>query len=106
MKSNAARKLVVGHEQIQNLLVMRESLDALKKRYELLENSVRATEQEIIALIESGTNIECAFDLQIRTTERRYPSWKSYFVEAAGAEAAERVLAATAPTIYKTLVVK
>ena len=106
MKSNAARNIQITEFQIQELLAQRESLDALKKRYELLENSVRATEQEIIVLVESGAEIRTSYDLQIRKSERRFPSWKAHFAEVAGAEAAERVLNETTPTIYKTLVVK
>lgn len=106
-RSNAAlKRSIVTRTQIQSLLAMRESLDAMKKRYDLLENSVKATEQEIIAQIESGIEVDSDYDLQIRTSERRYPAWKSYFVEVAGAAAAERVLAETLPTIYKTLIVK
>jgi hypothetical protein len=77
MKSKAAlRKQSIGYEKVQSLLAMRESLDALKRRYDLLESCVKATEREIIDLLESGTEVSCRYELQIRSIERRYPHWK------------------------------
>ena len=104
-QSNALRKPIIAPIQIENLLAMRESLDSLKKRYQLLEDSVKATEQEIIEQIEQGAEIAGRYVLQIRATERRFPSWKNYFVEVAGCEAAERILLNTIPTVYKNLII-
>jgi hypothetical protein len=105
--SNAAlKKMVITDTEIQSILAMRESLDSMKKRYELLEDSVIASEQDVIAKLEAGAEVLTDKELIVRTLERRYPSWKSYYVELAGAEAAERVLAETTPTIYKALIVK
>ncbi len=108
--SNTALKLVVTDTQVQGLLAMRESLDSLKKRYELLENSVKAQEQEIIALVEAGATVNSSHELRIRATERRYPHWKeSYAVVAAqlpSAPTTEEVLANTIPLVSKTLIIK
>ncbi len=105
--ANAAlKKSDITDVQIQNLLAMRETLDAIKKRYELLQDSVKATEQEIMSLLESGAEVLSSQVVQIRTREARYPSWKSHYVEIAGADAAELVLNATTPTVFKTLVIK
>lgn len=106
MKSNALKKPEISRTQIEQLESMREAMDSMKKRYELLENAVKAGEQEIIYAIESGAGSPTGYDLQIRQIERRFPSWKAHYASLAGGDAAERVLAATPATIYKTLVVK
>ena len=104
--SNAAlSKPVLTGTQIQALEVMRESLVAIKKRYQLLEDSVKAAEADIIHALERGASAPAGLVLRIRVTERKYPSWKSHFAEVAGAEAAERVLADTSPTVHKSLVI-
>src|SRR5690349_19647825 len=110
MKSNALKKPVINNEQVESLLAMRESLDALKKRYELLENAVKGSEQELISLLESGAEIHSDHELMVRATERRYPHWKEAYatlsIQVPGAPNTEEVLANTVPTISKVLVIK
>jgi hypothetical protein len=68
--TTALKNRVINQQQVQALLVQREALDAIKKRYELLENSVRATEQDIIRQLEAGARAQCGHELSIRTVER------------------------------------
>lgn len=104
--NNARKRQQISSTEIEALIARREALDGLKKRYELMEVSVRATEADLIKAIQSDADVPNGYDLQIRTTERKYPSWKSHFAAICGAEATARVLDETAPTVYKTLIVK
>lgn len=109
-RSNAGRIPAISHEKIHGLLAMRESLAAIKRRYEMLEDSVKATEAELIEGIESGCAFPPGIDLQIRTIERRYPHWKAAYAAVAaqvpGAKSVDVVLSETLPTLCKSLIVK
>ena len=96
----------VSNLEIEELIVKRETYLSFKKRFELLENDVKTIEQELIKRIESGADINSSHEIDIRASERRYPSWKTHFAAVAGADEATRVLRETIPTIRKTLVVK
>lgn len=105
--SNTARKhQQISPIEIEALVARRDALDGLKKRYDHMEASVRATEADLIEALRLGADVPQGYDLQVRTTERKYPSWKSHFAAVCGAEATARVLGETTPTIYKILIVK
>jgi len=112
MKSNTAvlKKPVISQQQIEALLVQRETLDSFKKRYELLENSVKATEQELIRLLEAGADVNADYELKIRSTERRFPHWKEHYAilanQVPSAPGTDEILANTSPSVSKVLVVK
>lgn len=105
MKTNALLKSAITSQEVESLIAMRVSLEGLKKRYRLLEDSVKTAELNIISRIESGTDLPERFFLQIKIIERRYPHWKAHFAELAGRNAAEEVLRQTPATITKTLVI-
>jgi hypothetical protein len=105
--SNTARKLQqISSTEIEAFIARRDALDGLRKRYDLMEASVRATEAGLIEAFQSGADIPHGYDVQVRTTEWKYPSWKSHFASICGAEGTARVLSETAPTVYKSLIVK
>ena len=105
-QSSALKQPVVTNNEVLSLLAQREALESLKVRVERLSESVQAIETSIIARIEDGALVDSEHSLLVREVARRYPHWKSHFAALAGTEAAERVLADTAPTITKSLVVK
>ncbi len=104
MNPNALKKVAVTNTEIEQLLALRETQKELKRRLELIDQSVDSTEQAIISKLDSGANISaCGFGLEVKQVERRYPAWKEHFIDLAGKEAADRVLAETDPKVYRNL---
>lgn len=102
----ALRQPIITNNEVLNLLAQREALDSLKARMARLSESVQAIEASMITRIEDRAFVDSEHSLLVKEVARRYPHWKSHFAALAGAEATERVLADTAPTITKSLVVK
>ncbi len=108
MKSQTvARKTAsISEEMLESLLAQRQTRDSLRKRLEMLDAAIESSESEVISLLESGATQPAGYEIEVKVTERRYPSWKSHFAEIAGAEETERVLRETIPTITKSLIVR
>lgn len=107
MKSNAVKKPVISTIEVNEYLAMRESIAALKRRIELLTESLDQSEQNLIAKIDLGANTDaCGFLLSVRESEKRFPAWKEHYIEACGQEKAERILKSTEPKLYRDLVIK
>jgi hypothetical protein len=88
-------------------MAMRETQRALKDRLELMDRSIKDAETNLIAQIEAGADItQCGYDVSVQAVERRYPTWKEHFIESLGKDAADAVLEATKPTVYKRVVIK
>ncbi len=102
----ALKQPIVTNNEVLNLIAQREALESLKARMERLSESVKAIEASMIAKIEDGAFVDSEHSLLVKEFVRRYPHWKSHYASLAGAEAAERVLAETTPTITKSLVVR
>ncbi len=84
---------------------LRESKAFIKKRLEQIDSDLTALEDELIARIEGGARSESRYPISIKTSERRYPSWKDAFISVAGASEAEKVINSTTPTISKAIVI-
>lgn len=82
-----------------------ESRAFLKKRLEQIDAQLEALENDLIARIESGARISSRFPVSVKTSERRYPSWKDAFVRVAGEVEAKKITESTAPTISKSIVI-
>lgn len=95
----------VTEEDITKLLNLRESKAFLKKRLDQIDSDLDALEEELIGRIENGAVIECRYPVSVKTTERRYPSWKDAFVKVAGEQEAKKVTDCTEPTVSKSVVV-
>ena len=113
MKSNVAYELVeqtdlkiaVTDGDIARILHLRESKSLLKKRLAELDENLEQAEFDVIKRIEDGAPVHTTHQLNVRETQRHFPSWKDAFISVAGINAAARVLANTKPQIYKSLVI-
>ena len=90
---------------VTKLLNLRESRAFLKKRLEQIDSELDTLEEELIGRIENGAAITCRYPISVKTTERRYPSWKEAFVTLAGEQEAKKVTDSTPPTITKSIVI-
>jgi hypothetical protein len=90
---------------VAKVLNLRESKAFLKKRLEQIDSDLAALEEELIARIEAGARIESHYPVSVKTSERRYPSWKDEFISVAGESKAKKVIDSTTPTISKSIVI-
>lgn len=108
--SSALKRKFITNLQIEDFLARKTSLDSLKKRFELLEASVKTAEKEIIELIEAGAEVPPEYQIRIRNLERKYPHWKSYYAslqaQVPSAPTVEDLLKDTVPTVLKRLLIK
>lgn len=91
--------------EVMKLINLRESKTFIKKRLEQIDADLAALEVDMIARIECGARIESPHPICVKTSERRYPSWKDAFITAAGEQEAKKVIESTAPTISKSIVI-
>jgi len=78
---------------------MRRQRDALDKQIQNAEASARAA-------LESGAEVEAGvFHARLKITERRSVQWKAIVERELGEDYARRVLSATHPDTFTTLVV-
>jgi len=103
---NLALKNTVTDRDIEHILSLRRTFEAQRKRLELVETALVDAEQNVIGRIESGALIASTHTVALRNIERRSVQWKSKFIELAGSDAAEAVLAATVPSITVKLLVE
>lgn len=91
--------------EVMKLMNLRESKAFIKKRLEQIDSDLTTLEDDLIARIESGARIESHHSISVKTSERRYPSWKDAFIAAAGETEAKKVVESTTPTISKSIVI-
>lgn len=91
--------------EVMKLINLRESKGFIKKRLEQIDADLTALEDDLVERIESGAGIESSHPICVKTSERRYPSWKDAFITAAGEQEAKKVIESTAPTISKSIVI-
>lgn len=107
MNSNAVKKPVITAKEVLEYLALRESIQGLKRRVELLDESLGQAELGLIAKLDFGADTEgCGFLLSIRETSKRFPAWKEHYISACGKNAADRILGSTEAKLYRDLVVK
>lgn len=104
-KVSALSYATVTDFDVTRLMNFLESKAFLKKRLEQIDAHLETLEKELIARIEAGARINSRFPISVRTTERRYPSWKEAFVKVAGESEAKKIVDSTAPTISKSIVI-
>jgi|SRR5882762_8098172 len=85
--------------ELAHILELRRQREAIDERIKEAEDSVR-TALEVGAVVEDGI-----FRAYMKTTERRSVAWKSVVERELGEDYATRVLAATKPDRFSTLVV-
>jgi hypothetical protein len=84
---------------LSRILSMRQQIEAIEEQLNEAETSVRVA-------LESGADVEAGlFRASLKTTERRNVAWKSVVERELGEDYSRRVLAATKPDSYTTLVV-
>lgn len=107
-KATALKKTrnVITRQDVEALEAMQDAREGLKRRLDLLDRQIETSESSIIQRLDEGGASEPGINLSIHEVARRYPSWKSHFVAATSAEAAEKVLADTPPTITRSLIVR
>lgn len=109
MPSNAKTALIkptIGADELLDLSLKRETLGALKRRYEALQQVVKATESDLIGRIDSGSSLPDGHSVMVSEKAIRHVSWRSEFCSVAGNEAAEAAVKRTEPTVYRSLVFK
>jgi hypothetical protein len=89
----------ISQDELANILEMRQRREALDEQIQLAEHAVRAA-LEVGATVEGGL-----FRAFLKTTERRSVAWKAIVERELGEGYASRVLAATKPDKFTTLVV-
>ena len=78
----------------------------LRRRADVLQQQIDEAEKSIRARLETGSEVEDGvFHAYIKTTERRSVAWKAVVERELGEDYATRVLAATKPDKFSTLVV-
>jgi hypothetical protein len=105
-QGNLALKSTVSARDIENVLSLRRTYEAQKKRLEIAENALVEFEQSIMAKIQSGAAVISPHEVQLKTIERRNVPWKSVAAELIGHEAAEDILKNTEPTVTLRLLIK
>jgi hypothetical protein len=95
-----ARREIISQERLTHF-------KALQQRIEALEAEAKQLETALLASLEAGAIIEPGvFKAFLKTTERRNVSWKGVVERELGAGYAKRVLAATKPDTYTSVVVE
>lgn len=95
----------ISETDVTRFLNCLETKAFLKKRLEQIDSELEGLEQDLIERIEVGAKINSRVPISIKTTERRYPSWKDAFIKIAGEAEAKKVIAATEPTVSKSIVI-
>lgn len=90
---------------VTKLLNLRDSKSFLKKRLEQIDVDLSTAEEELITRIEAGARIESHYPVSIKTSERRYPSWKDAFINVVGETEAKKITDSTEPTISKSIII-
>ncbi len=79
----------------------------LANQIEALKAEQAALQQQLIAALSSGAEVEAgARSASLKTCERRSVSWRSVVERLKGAGYASRILSCTKPTTYTKLVVR
>ncbi len=106
MKSNAAIQTKVEGANIERLLALRETYQALKKRLDAMEATVDELETDLIAQVEAGVDFSIfGYEVKVQESTRRYPAWKEHFLARVGKAEADAILESTTQTILKKLVI-
>lgn len=105
LKSSEATPDTITDLEIGKLRSLRESRTLMKQRLAELEDDLASHEKDLIARLESGAVSESQDTLTVKTTERRYPSWKDAFVSRLGEIEARKVTDSTTPTISKSIII-
>lgn len=107
MNPNAIKKPIITASDVNEYLALKESIQALKRRIEMLTESLDQSETTLISKLDFGADTSaCGFNLSIRETEKRFPAWKEHYIEACGKEAADDILEGTQAKVYRDLVIK
>ena len=102
---NLSLKATVTAREIEQVLALRRTFEAQKKRLEMAENALNEAEQNIMVRINTGAAVISPHQVSLKSIERRNVGWKSVLVEHIGHEAAEAILNDTAPTVtYRLLI--
>ena len=89
----------ICQSELAHVLELRRQREALDERIQEAEGAIRTA-------LEAGANVqEGIFSAYLKTTERRSVSWKNVVERELGEDYAKRVLAATKPDTFISLVV-
>lgn len=107
MKVSNLRKPAVTLAEIENIVAMRETAKSIKERLEILQETIKNQEREIINKLDQGADVlSRGLLISVSETNKRFVAWKEVFIDACGKEAADQALEATEPTTYRNLIIK
>lgn len=106
MESSAAYKLQITDIELQQLKAKKDARSQLKKKLAEVEDDLKCQEQSLIEMIDNGAEVLSDREVNIKKTERRYPSWKEHFINDCGKDMADEVLELTAPKVHRELIIK
>ena len=90
---------LIPQQELARILELRREID-------MLEADLKAAEQSVRDQLDCGASVESGlFQAYLKSTERRSVAWKSVVERELGEDYAKRVLAATKPDTFTTLVV-
>jgi hypothetical protein len=90
---------IIAQDELCHILSMRQQIEAIETKLKEAETAVRCA-------LESGVEVETGiFKASLKTAERRNVGWKSIVERELGEDYARRVLAATKPDTYTSLIV-
>lgn len=105
-QNNLALKMNINASEIEQVLALRRTYEAQKKRLEIAENALLELERSIIGRIQAGAAVISSRDVQIKTIERRNVAWKGIVCELIGSERTEQILNQTEVSISYRLLIK
>ena len=90
---------------VVKILNLRESKNFMKSRLEQIEDELSVLETRMVELIELNMPIVSRHIVNVKVSERRYPSWKDAFINYCGEQESKKIVASTTPTISKSIVI-
>lgn len=105
-QGNFALKAAVTAKDIEQVLSLRRTYEAQKKRLEMAENALVEAENSVMGRIHAGAPVVSPHEVQVKSVERRNVAWKGIVCELIGSERTEQILDQTQPSISYRLLIK
>lgn len=97
----------ITEKQVLEYVEIEEEIKTLKSNLDALETDKKAREVILFEALSNGApTTHLSFELTAKTSERRYPAWKEWFVQYAGEKKAEQILKKTTPIVYHNVLAR
>jgi len=97
----------INQEQIAKIMELKRTQQQLKDELAQIEKAIAQEESDLMEALEFGADTSnCGYKIELRTYQRRYPSWRDEFIARLGREAAVTFYKATEPRTYRKLVIQ